>query len=207
MSIPRIGWNDCWGSVLEALSPFKIPCMRFTGAFWGQCMQRALEQCVADDLDWILTIDYDSMFTSKHLDAMFAHFGQNPKIDALAALQCRRTEGFPLMTVMGSKEVEVKAGEPILVTTAHFGLTLLRVERLKQLEKPWLWAKPDDEGSWGDNRLDDDIWFWHQWRKSGGTIYVAPDVRIGHLEVMVSQFTPDMKAEHIHVNEWRNQNK
>jgi hypothetical protein len=203
MSVPRVGWNDAWMSINRALSPLKIPVETFNGVFWGQCMQRSFEKALNSGVDWLLCIDYDSMITAQHVDALMGHFGQNPEIDALAALQCRRgNEESPLMTVMGRTGIEVD-GQPIKVTTAHFGLTLIRAECLRDLPKPWFKAEPDDKGEWGKDRLDDDIWFWHQWRKSGKTIYVAPDVRIGHLQLMVSEFGEDMKARHVHVTDWR----
>ena len=55
-------------------------------------------------------------------------------------------------------------------------------------------------------RLDDDIWFWHQWRLSGKTIYVAPSCAIGHLEETVAMFDDNMQAKHIYVHEWRKAN-
>lgn len=203
MSVPRVGWNDAWMAINRALSPLKIPVETFNGVFWGQCMQRSFEKCLADGVDWILCIDYDSMITAQHVDALLGHFGENPEIDALAALQCRRgTEESPLMTIFGKQGVEVN-GKPLLVTTAHFGLTLIRTECLRTLPKPWFVTQPDSKGEYGADRLDDDIWFWHQWRLAGKTIYVAPDVRIGHLQLMVSQFDEHMQPQHVHVTDWR----
>lgn len=201
-SIPRVGWNDHWGCVQEALSPFKIPLRRFTGAFWGQCMQRVLNECVADGLDWVLCLDYDTLFTAEHVSRLMDIFAQRPDIDAIAALQCRRQGDTPLMTMGKEKETEV-TGQPILVTTAHFGLTLLRVDALRETPKPWFKSEPDADGEWGDGRIDDDIWFWAQWRKSGHTIYVAPDVRVGHLQLMATEFNAEMQVEDMHVTEWQ----
>lgn len=206
MSIPRVGWNDAWCSINTALNPLRIPVETFNGVFWGQCMQRAFEKCLADGIDWILCIDYDSMITSQHVDQLLGHFGENPEIDALAALQCRRgNEESPLMTVMGAKGGDLLPvdGSPVKVTTAHFGLTLIRAECLSTVPKPWFKTEPDDKGEYGKDRLDDDIWFWHQWRRSGKTIYVAPDVRIGHLQLMVSEFDEHMQPRHVHVTDWR----
>ena len=200
-SIPRVGWNDAWGVMFDALRHFGIPLRRFTGVYWGQCMQRVLEGCVADDLDWILTIDYDTMFTAEHLDRLMHTFGQRPDIDALAALQCRRAKDTPLCTVPGEKDKMID-GTPFKVATAHFGLTLLRVESLKKCAKPWFWAKPDEKGEWGDNRLDDDIWFWQQWREAGNTVYVDPSVAVGHLEVVVADFATTFEAKRIHPTDW-----
>ena len=203
MSVPRIGWNDAWMSINRALNPLKIPVETFNGVFWGQCMQRAFEKCLVDGVDWILCIDYDSMITSQQVDRMLGYMGEHPEIDALAALQCRRgNEESPLMTVMGKTELEI-TGTPIKVTTAHFGLTLIRAECLKDVAKPWFFTQPDEKGEYGSDRLDDDIWFWHQWRLAGKSIYVAPDVRIGHLQLMVSVFDEQMQPQHVHVSDWR----
>lgn len=207
MSIPRVGWNDAWHSINSALRPFGIPVETFNGVFWGQCMQRAFQNALTDGIDWLLCLDYDSMITAKHVDAMLGILGENPHIDALASLQARRgSEEAPLLTIAGERSVEV-TGEPIKVATAHFGLTLIRTECLAEVAKPWFKSQPDSNGEWGDERFDDDIWFWHQWRKAGKNIYVAPDVRIGHLQLMVAEFDEDMQFRHVHVNEWRKANK
>ena len=202
MSLPRVGWNDAWGQVFDALAPFKIPIRRFSGVYWGQCMQRALETCVEDGLDWALCIDYDSMFTKEHLNTLMGEFGSNPDIDAIAAMQSRRAKQYPLMTVAGQTSCSITLS-PIKVTTAHFGLTLIRIDALKDVPKPWFVSQPDDKGEWSDDRMDDDIWFWHQWRKAGKTIYVSPNARIGHLELMVSDFDWNLKHRLSTVCEWR----
>ena len=207
MSIPRVGWNDAWGQVMEALAPLRIPVRRFNGAFWGQCMQRAFNDCVKDGVDWILTIDYDSMFTAEHVDQLLGMLGSHPEIDALAALQQRRGQPFPLMT-KGCESVSAVTNDPLKVTTAHFGLTLIRVEDLLEVPKPWFYGQPDSNCEWemGGDKLDDDIWFWHQWKKAGKTLYVDPNCRIGHLELMVAEFTHEMQPRHVYVPEWREAN-
>lgn len=207
MSLPRVGWNDAWHSIASALRPLSIPVETFNGVFWGQCMQRAFEQALAEEIDWILCIDYDSMITAEHVAALLRIASDNPHIDALAPLQARRGhESAPLMTIAGTTQLEV-TGEPIKVATAHFGLTLVRAAALRDVAKPWFKSEPDANGEWSDDKFDDDIWFWHQWRKAGKNIYVAPDVRIGHLQLMVSEFDDDMQPRHVHVNEWRKAQK
>ncbi len=202
MSIPRIGWNDTWQCITDMLRPFSIPVETFNGVFWGQCMQRSFQECVAQGVDWILCIDYDTMATARNLDELMKWFGQRPDIDALCALQMRRGLDAPILTAGGKNEIEV-SDEPCKITTAHFGLTLIRVECLKDIPKPWFKSQPDEQGEWGDNRMDDDIWFWHQWRLAGKNIYLAPAARIGHLQLMVSEFGDDMEPRHVHVAEWR----
>jgi len=207
MSIPRVGFNDNWGCILEALRPFQIPVHRFTGVFWGQCMQRGLDQCLEEGANWVLCIDYDSMFTSWQLDELMGIFGNEPHIDALTALQSKRNTKFPLATIKGHMTEDTNrlkiTGEPFKVTTAHFGLTLLRMECLRTVEKPWFKGEPDSNGEWGDDRMDDDIWFWHQWRKAGHNIYMTPQVRIGHIELVVSEYDEKLEHRQITVGEWR----
>lgn len=202
IGIPRIGWNDHWGCVVEALRPFGIPIRRHTGAFWSHNIQSVLEGCIADGLDWALTLDYDSMFTAKDISRMLEVFGSRPDIDALAALQTRRGCQSPLCW-NGGAGVETDCRTPFKVHTAHFGLTLIRLDMLKDMPKPWFWDQPSASGSWqDDDRVDSDIYFWKQWNKHGRSLYIAPDVRIGHLEVLVSQLNNDMEFEQVHVTDW-----
>lgn len=201
MSLPRYGPLTARGVIEAALRPFGIPLNTFGGVFWGQCMQRALESYVAEGLDWVLTVDYDSLFTAEHLDTLIGAFGSHPEIDALAALQCRRGSLFPLMTIKGEHGTEV-TGEPIKVSTAHFGMTLIRLDALQEVPKPWFKAEPDASGGYGDERLDDDIWFWQQWREAGKSVYVAPSVSIGHLEEMTTVFDEQMQPKHVYVKDW-----
>lgn len=202
LSMPRYGPNDAWGCIVDALSPWKIPVRRYTGAYWGQCMQNLLEQCVEDGLDMILTLDYDTMFTAKHFDTLLGSMCRDASIDAVAALQAHRGKPQPLMAKEGTKEAQV-CGKPIRVDSAHFGMTLLRVDALKEVPKPWFVGKPNKFGSWGPERLDPDVWFWHQWKGAGKTLFVNPSVRVGHLAEMVRVFNAKMEFEVLTVQEWR----
>lgn len=204
IGVPRIGWNDHWGCVEEALRPWNIPLHRHTGAFWGHNIQTVIERLIAIDVDWALTLDYDSMFTSRDISRLFEIMGENPHIDAVSALQTRRGCQQVLCS-NGESGVETDMKTPFKARTAHFGLTLIRLERLKELPKPWFWDQPSASGSWSDDdRVDADIYFWREWEKHGRTLYIAPDVRIGHLEVMVSYMDDDLAFKQMHVQDWWN---
>jgi len=207
MTLPRYEAVASRSIAENALRKLGIGLATSQGVFWGQCMQRMFESAIEQGIEWILSIDSDSLFNEHHLTALFEEFGRHPEADAMAALQCRRGKGFPLMTVGGTDEIQVTPDKtPMLVTTAHFGLTLIRVDALKDVPKPWFYTQPDDKGEYGDDRLDDDIWFWHQWRLAGKKIYVAPKVSIGHLEETVAIFDDDLNPKHEYIHEWRNQN-
>lgn len=204
VSVPMIGWNPHWGCATEAFRPFNIPIRLGYGAYWHQIMSNMLEDAIDDSLDCVVTLDYDSMFDALDVDRLIGQFANHPKIDALAALQCKRgLEETPLLTAHGQSELEI-TGDPFRVDTAHFGLTLFRMDALKRMPKPWFIGKPDENGSYRTlGRTDPDIAFWRNWEKAGNSAYVDPGCSIGHLQPMVSVFNEAMKPEHIHVNAWR----
>ena len=65
-----------------------------------------------------------------------------------------------------------------------------------------LWTDWDEDDS-GQHHYDADIWFWKQWRQAGNRVFVAPSVRIGHLEEVVVDFDESMKARHQYPHKWR----
>ena len=229
MSLPRLGLNASRGRIEETLRPFHIPLRAFTGAFWGHQLQNALEDTI-NEVDWFLTFDYDTMCTPEMLSQLMVIFGQNPHIDALAAMQCRRHGDTPLLTIKGVKEVKTSAA-PLKVDTAHFGMTLIRTDALRKIPLPWFWEIPRANGTWredteapsgvpvderlskvvelysdyfeaGKHHLDPDIFFWKRWAEAGNTLYVAPNVRIGHLEEIVAFHDADMKPVHMWAHKW-----
>ena len=103
----------------------------------------------------------------------------------------------------GKTEAEID-GSPIRVNTAHFGLTIIRVECLANMPKPWLIDVPDKNGEFSGDHTDADITFWMKWKEAGHTVFVAPDVRIGHLELLVSEFDDELKPQHYQVGSWWN---
>jgi len=211
LSAPTCGWNSHWGCVQEALVPWGIPVRLGGGAYWHQTMQTLLEDAVRDGLDWVLTLDYDSIFTRANVQRLIDVMAASPYIDALAALQVRRgTLECPLLNT-GDGQPEVKFnGTPVKVKSAHFGLTMIRVNRLADLPKPWFVGAPGPSGSYDNERVDADINFWLHWEKHGRTCYVDPECRIGHLQPMVAEFHEVerdgkcwLEPRHVHVHEYR----
>lgn len=191
MSTPRLGFTDNYFCVMSALAPHGISPTKVTGAFWGQCLQRAMET-VVDKHDVILTIDYDTVFNSKTVEALLAllmHSGY----DAIAPLQVKR-EANAVMFALQGNDVEQKTTvdgsffdkvvQP--VSTAHFGLTMLRTEALKRMKKPWFAGIANENGGFDGGHTDEDIYFWKQWEKAGNTLGLATHVSVGHAELMVT---------------------
>jgi len=207
MSMPRLAFTDNYFCAFQALMPHKIPLRKHTGAFWGMCLTRCIEETIEaqPDVDAILTIDYDTIFTRDDVAELVRLMRAHPEADAIASLQASRSGAFPLMTINGDDGKPMSQvtrdmfdGELTKLATAHFGLTLIRRRVFEQIEKPWFWAKPDENMAWAEGRVDDDIWFWRQMEKAGLSLYLANHVTVGHSELMIRWPDKDFFPTHQH---------
>ena len=217
MSVPRLGWNDSWGSIIEATRnhQFSIPLYRFNGAFWEMCIQRAFRYAIDQGADWVLALDYDSIISADDVRELMVLAAQFPEGDAFVPVQVKRGEAgsfmFTVKTDLGQpvrsmthEELDV---DVMPIETGHFGCTLIRLEALKKMTPPWFRSQPDPDGHWDNGQIDADIWFWKQFKEAGNTIYQANHVKIGHLQVMVTWPTNDWKIRQQHVGDWQHNGK
>jgi hypothetical protein len=72
------------------------------------------------------------------------------------------------------------------MNTGHFGLTLIRLDSIRDLPRPFFLGVPNKEGNWGEGRVDDDIHFWNRLRNADRKICLCPRVRIGHLQNVIT---------------------
>jgi hypothetical protein len=202
MTSPRYINCLCRDYIDAAFVAAKVPLQNSQGVFYGQCMQRMMQTAVERGVDIAVVCDGDSLFTSDDIMRLLQTLESNDHIDALASMQIRRGNKTMLASIKGQSTAEVR-GEPLQVSTAHFGLTAIDMRKLKGVPLPWFWSKPDDNNEWGDLRIDDDIWFWKQWEAAGNTVYLDPQTRIGHMEEMVVMVDPiTYEAVHAYPNEW-----
>ena len=191
MSVPRLGFTDNFFCISQALAPHGIAPIKYTGAFFGQCLQRCMEQ-VIDTHDVVLTIDYDTIFTAKTVEALLAllmHSG----FDAIAPLQTKReanTVMFALPGVTPDERTTVdndwfhKVVQP--VETAHFGCTFIRTAAIKKMTKPWFLHEANAQGEFTGGHLDEDLYFWKKFAASGNRLGIATNVSVGHAELMIT---------------------
>jgi hypothetical protein len=176
---------DMFFCALGILPKFGIEVSKTTGAFWGQCMERGMEQAIAEGCDYVLTLDYDSVFTERHLEQLLA-LAVHYNLDAVAPIQIGRRSEMPLFRLRdGSgewmREVsrDTFSSDLVRAGSAHFGLTLIKASKLASLPKPWFIGQPDECGRWGEGRIDDDVNFWRGWEAAGNTLHIASRVAIG----------------------------
>ena len=206
MSLPRIAWTDTMAATHLACAKLGIDFLKSTGVFWGQCLQRIMETVVAQpERKYVLTIDFDSIFDEEDIIRLWQVMESRPDIDALFPLQIGRDRDSVLLTMVGDNGQRLKAidsrefhADAVPCETGHMGLTLFRVEALKRMAKPWFLPIPDENGEWGANRTDDDIYFWRKWNAAGNKVAVCPRVRIGHLQLVVTWPGEDLRV----INQW-----
>jgi hypothetical protein len=159
-------------------------------------LERVLTDMVELDDDpkdpplWILTLDYDTIFEADAVPRLL-QYATASDYDVVAALQMKRRTDEPLFT-MAATNGERMAEAPrdwfilhniVKANTAHFGFTIIRAAALKRMPHPWFLGKPDKEGKWGPERVDDDIHFWQVAEEAGVKSGVCTRVCIGHAEV------------------------
>lgn len=204
MSVPRLGFMDAFFSWWEALSPLKIPLQKFTGAFWGQCLERGFDQVLKESApEFILTLDYDTVFDREVIEDMLMLMLAHPEVDALAPMQASRSKSSAMFCIRGADGHNIGQlpsdhfDAPVVKAhTAHFGCTLIRTRSLGALPKPWFHSRPDASGAWGDGHEDEDIYFWLRFAEHGRALYIAPRAVVGHLELMIRW--PNERLEPLH---------
>ncbi len=211
MSVPRLGFMDNFFCAQNALNPLGIECSKVTGAYWGQCMTRVLEMVMKERKpEWVMMIDYDTIFQQADIEAMMRLLQAYPDIDALVPVQMHRVENRPLLTVAPDANGVLIPAVPVTtfyqdrtrLQTGHMGCAMLRADKFAALQRPWFHSKPDTDNGWDEGREDDDVWFWLNWWNAGNTLYQANRVPVGHAELMFKWPDKDIAAIYQHPNEF-----
>jgi hypothetical protein len=89
-------------------------------------------------------------------------------------------------------------------------LTVFRKSCFAKVKKPWFIPKPAPDGTWNDGRFDEDVMFWHNFKESGCKLGLATNVKIGHLQLMVTypgKLENDWKPVNISLKDMEDKNK
>ena len=211
LSVPRLGFISNMQCLLTVAN-LGIQVRMQQGAFWGQCLTDAILQFMEEPrYRYILTVDYDSIFTADDVLNLYRYMASpaGAHIDALTTVQVRRENDSVLLTMQdaegkprGEVTMEEMQQDVVRVRTAHFGLTLFRVDALNRLPHPWFLDVPDADGKWGPGKTDCDVNMWISWAKAGNSLYLAPRVAIGHIEQVVSWPDRSLRTMHQKMSEF-----
>jgi predicted SAM-dependent methyltransferase len=197
---PALHHRSAW----QAFGLLKIPYDVSVGAFWHQIISESIERQLTDpNCQFVLTLDYDTLFTAEDVVELYRLMRAYPEADAICPLQSKRSSRDALFNICdengklkNTAYVSDFWNNLTRVTTGHFGLTMFRAETLRNHPRPWMVPRPDSDGRWSDNKVDADIDFWFRWRDAGRTLYLANKVVVGHLEEVVSWPGPDFSPIH-----------
>jgi predicted SAM-dependent methyltransferase len=210
MSMPRLGYTANFGSIATVTTQYGIDFRMVGGAFWGHGLERGIQTACAGDrpwaefrdaykrgeakpaCDWICFYDYDTVFSRSQFERLMVLFDTHREFDALAPVQIKREAPDVLANWGGDFDMQqFRENQISPAITAHFGCTFVRPEAILAMAKPWFWGKPNDEGEWGEFRMDDDIRFWHEFKNAGGRLGIASKISVGHIEESVKYMGKD----------------
>lgn len=200
MTVPRVGFTNNFSAITRTIMELGIGFQTVQGAYWHQGITRGMEW--AGDAEYILTVDYDTLFTVDDVRRLVQIADANPEYAAIASLQSKREENVALMCRDGQIDRELMRADVLEVKSCHFGLTLIRSAALKAIPRPWFLCQPDPTGGYGDGRVDADVAFWHKLTASGGKVGVTPQVAVGHLQLMATWPGFDLMPVHQYVSDW-----
>jgi len=198
VSVPRFGPTMHSRVANRALARLRIPYTIGTGAYWHQVWSETVEELIADPAhefagetaaEFILSLDYDTIFSAQDVLELFRLAKAFPEADAIVPLQTKRGTGQVLAGLLGATgayKVDFAAKSLLPLAAGHFGCTLLRADALRRLPRPWMVGRPNAAGRYQDGKVDADIEFWENWRNSGLTIFLATKVAVGHLEEVIT---------------------
>lgn len=210
MSLPRVSWTETFAKTLEVASQLQMKFTKSTGVFWSQSLERMMSGIVKENgCKYILTIDYDSIFDARDVIRLWQVMEDNSDIAALCPMQIGRDRSEMLLNMVDENGKSIQTApveffyrDAIDIKNGHFGLTLIRVDALKDFPHPWFLGVPNEEGKWEERRTDDDIYFWHKMRAAGKRVCATPKVRIGHLQCVITWPKDDFSLVHQYVGKF-----
>ncbi len=194
MSVPRFGPLQHPRCAEKAFFLLGIKGKSTQSCFWHQQICELMEEAVAEGAEYVLTMDFDTVFAADDVLELHRLMMARPDVDAIFPLQAKRgcTDAlFSLTDRKGRRRQSVTAGELSLnlleANTGHFGLTLFRASSLARFERPWMIPRPNQRnGRYDGNHVDADIDFWDRFKKAGLVVCLAPKVVVGHIEETVA---------------------
>jgi hypothetical protein len=190
LSTPRVGFVDFYSRLVEVARQLGWPFYQWGSTEWGKGLTCAIQNAIKDcNPDYIMCLDYDSVFDPKDCLDLLKLMQENPEYGALYPVEAHRHGDLPLgMNVINVFDYTT---EITRVASGHFGCTMIRREVFETLPQPWFMSFPNvHTGEWSENSLDADIAFWVACTLHGWHTGQANNVQIGHMELCVKWVKP-----------------
>lgn len=190
LSMPSVSHTATWQCIVDVATRAAMPVVTGGGAFWHAALTRSIEALLeyrdaeGGELDYILTADFDSIFSLDDVRKLATHLAQWDELDCVVPLQLKRErDGEALVESDGPADLN----EPLIrIKSGHFGLTMFKRSFFDRLARPWFRESPDADGRWSDGRIDADIGFWRNAEACGLVTCLATDVPLGHYQRVIT---------------------
>lgn len=211
MSMPRLAFTDNMFCLINAVHRVRMFGQRHGGAFWEQGVENLLETAIEKGFKYALAIDYDTYYTEYHIADLYRLMEAHPEIDVMLPLQPRRGHDFPMAGIFQDEyghKVKVYTKDNFVngiapCDTGHFGLSIVRLDSLSRLAKPWFISTVDENNAWHQGHKDADVHFWIKCKHEGLKVALA-EVWIGHIQSLCSWCGPaetGYRTHHQYINE------
>ena len=214
---PRVGFVDPMRQVSKAFASLSIGIVKTGGAYFHFGMDRAIQSALDEtDAEYILTMDYDTLFDTDTILSLLTLAETHPEADAIVPAQIKRECGDVLVNVPDEYRAisTINRNELVPIEMGHFGLTLIRASAMRKMPKPWFAGVPDEVGGWGDEkkdaagnvtfrgRIDPDVNFWRLFKAAGFNAYMASWVSVGHMQLVATWPGADFQPVHQFMSEY-----
>lgn len=213
-SVPRLSFSDHLFCVMDGIGKLGLRWIERAGAYWHKCLCLCMEDAIAGGAEFILTLDYDTVFAPQDVVNLYALMLACPQADAIMAMQCKRDGDSILAWGKGADGKSLAGIAPdefgddlIPCASGHFGLTILRASALAKMSRPWFSEVHDDDGRWGEGSIEADVSFWHRFHRDGLRLYLAPRIVVGHAQLLVTWPGVEGKPVHQYPTEYRRTGK
>ena len=174
--------NCCMDTVRALCAEYGMEWVPRMGQSWDQSLDNGMRAALAFNPDYIITIDFDGAFDKKDVLDLIDLMQRYRELACVFPVQMSRHEPYPLLFQPDADY----SGEITMGRFAHFGLTVIRAEVIRNLPRPWFWAIPSPEGDFDTPfHSDTDITFWRTLGAHGYKIAQANRVVLGHIELHV----------------------
>jgi hypothetical protein len=202
ISIGRLSLSASWGCIQSTFGArgLDLNLLKLQGGIWGQQIQKGLNYLIDEGCDWVFCLDHDSIFTLHDAREMLRLAAKYPEADAIIPWQVKRggwdgafKTGPAIVGVRGQDGKLTKSmpkgyfeGELVPIAMGHFGFSLIKLRALEDIPKPWLLSVPNPQnGEWDEGKVDDDVYFWLKMVDHGKKVFLANNIRVGHIDETV----------------------
>lgn len=193
LSTPRFGPVDTFKSIADGCQSLGWRFFQWGGTEWGKGLESVCQQVIKEySPDYIMTIDYDGVFSPDDCKALLDFMQNNPDVAAVWPVQAHRHQDLPLGFAPKGAAIGVYdfKGEFTRMWSGHFGCTIIRRQVFDTIPHPWFWSIPDpDTGDWSKGS-DADLTFWRWMHTYGFKFGQLNTVQIGHMEWCVKWMAP-----------------